>query len=42
MDRLALAGEDNGSLPADLGRAALESARQLLRRPAVARLLAAT
>ena len=42
LARLALVGEDDGSLPADVGWATLEAARQLLRRPAVARLLAAT
>jgi arabinofuranosyltransferase len=40
--RLALAREGEGSLPADVGRATLEAARQLLRRPVVADLLAAT
>jgi arabinofuranosyltransferase len=40
--RHALAHEDDGSLPVDVGRTTLEAARQLLRRPAVARLLAAT
>ena len=42
LARVTLAGEDDASVPADVGRATLEAARQLLRRPAVARLLAAT
>jgi len=42
LARLALAGEDDQSLPSDVDPASLEAARRLLRRPAVARLLAAT
>jgi arabinofuranosyltransferase len=42
VGRVALAGEDDGRLPADVDRAALQAARQLLRQPGVARLLAAT
>ena len=43
LARLALVGEDDDdSLPTDVGRATLEAGRQLLRRPEVARLLAAT
>jgi arabinofuranosyltransferase len=40
--RLRLADEDDGSLPPDVGRTTLEAARELLRRPPVVRLLAAT
>jgi arabinofuranosyltransferase len=42
LARVALADEDDASLPADVDPATLEAARRLLRRPAVARLLAAT
>jgi arabinofuranosyltransferase len=42
LGRLALTHEDDGSLPADVGRAALHAARRLLRSPAVRGLLAAT
>jgi arabinofuranosyltransferase len=42
LARLTLADKNDDSLPADVDRATLEAARQLLRQPAVARLLAAT
>jgi arabinofuranosyltransferase len=42
LARVTLAGEDDGAWPADAGPAAVEAARELLRQPAVVRLLAAT
>jgi arabinofuranosyltransferase len=42
LARLPLADDDDSALPPDVGRTALDAARELLRRPAVVRLLAAT